>query len=378
MAKRISRDAKPTLAEVTRHLEALAPLRLAQSWDNVGLLVGDSSRRIEHALLCVDLTPAVLAEAQREKVQLVIAYHPPVFKPISRLHADSSGMDAIVFQCIQAGIAIYALHTALDAAEGGTNDVIARMCGIESPDPLEYVDISGASQVKLVVFVPDAALDRVAEALFSAGAGRIGDYAKCSFRLTGTGTFLGGDTTNPAIGSRGRMELVEETRLEVVVASSLLPTVVAALRRAHPYEEPAFDIYPLKAVPRMGIGRSGPLPKPMPLHQLARQLKRATQAQHVHVVGDGTRPVDRAIIAVGAAGELPLRAVRGPTDVIITGEMRHHDALTVLRLGASAILLGHWSSERPALPVVAHNLSARLPGLNLRISRADAEPFNRL
>lgn len=378
MAKRSTRDAKPTLAEVTKHLEALAPLRLAQTWDNVGLLAGDPAARIERALLCIDLTPVVVAEARREKAALVLAYHPPLFKPVGRFLANSNGTDAILFRCIEAGIAVYALHTALDAAEGGTNDVVASMCGIASPDPLEYVDVVGQSQAKLVAFVPDAALEKVADALFSAGAGRIGNYTNCSFRLTGTGTFLGGESTNPAVGARGRREIVEETRLEVVVPSAYLPAAIAALRQAHPYEEPAFDVYPLKAPPRLGIGRSGPLPRPLPLLQLARNLKRATQAQNVHVVGDATRPVERAVIVVGAGGDIALRAAQGPSDVVITGEMRHHDALAIQRLGASAIVLGHWSSERPVLHSLSKRLGERLPGLILRISATDAEPFSRV
>lgn len=375
--KKLSRHRKSTacVADFTAAMERMAPTALAQAWDNVGLLAGDPKAALRRVLLCIDLTPAVVREAVEEKADLVMAYHPPIFKPIQRLCAGDVGMESLVFACIGAGIAIYSTHTALDAAEGGTNDVLAGRCGIENAEPLEFVDDPARDEVKLVTFVPAEHIERVAEAFFAAGAGRIGNYARCSFRMEGRGTFFGGDATNPVVGKKGRMEFVDETRLEVVVPIRALPEVNRALRAAHPYEEPAYDIYPLQARPVKGIGRVGALPQPMALGRLAAHLKRATGAACVQMVGAKKAVVDRAIMAAGSAGSLVFRAGLTERTVVVTGEMRHHDALAIARAGATAILLGHWASERPVLKSLAERLSLALPGVSVSMSHADGDPF---
>ncbi len=396
----MARKVRPTtVGEAARALDELAPPALAQAWDNVGLLAGDREAVCRRVLLCIDLMPAVLEEAIAGKADLIVAYHPPIFKPVSRLIAQSDGPDALVHRAIRTGIAIYSSHTALDAAEGGTNDVMAGLCGLSDVQPFEYVS-TGPRQFKLVTFVPEAGggetapaglagevpsgsrdlpgrpLQEVAEALFAAGAGRIGDYEQCSFRLSGEGTFFGTEGTSPRVGRRGRLERVSETRLEVVVPAGRLPEVVAALRRAHPYEEPAFDVYPLEGEPAAGIGRVGSLPDGTTLGKLAAQLKKATGSRVAMMVGaPGTR-VRRAAVCVGAAGRLPLEKPRSAdADVIVTGEIRHHDALTLLRLGKCAVALGHWESERPALAPLGRRLVQRLPGLRVMLSRREVGPL---
>lgn len=368
------KETRAKVADFIAAMEAIAPTRLAQEWDNVGLLAGNENQALHRVLLCVDLTKAVLREAMEKRVDVLMAYHPPLFQPVKRLCGGGDGMEALVFESIRAGIAIYSTHTALDAAEGGTNDTLATLCGITATEPLEYVD-DGTASVKLVTFVPAGHVDRVAEALFVAGAGRIGNYEKCSFRVDGRGTFFGDDSTHPVIGKKGRMELVEEVRLEVVVPVRKLPEVNRALWSAHPYEEPAYDIYPLKARPVKGIGRVGTLPIPLALSKLAASLKRTTGAQCVQTVGDSRQAVDRAIIVAGSAGSLPFRAGLTERTVVITGEMRHHDGLAIARAGATAILLGHWASERPALEPLAKRLGAALPGVTVETSCLDDAPF---
>ncbi len=366
------------VAEVCEALDALAPLRLAQKWDNVGLLAGDRAAAVRRIMLCIDLTPAVVDETVRRRVQLVMAYHPPIFKPVNRLTTPSDEMAGLVFRCIQAGVAIYSTHTALDAAEGGTNDVLAGLCGVTETQPLEFVGGIEEGRCKIVVFIPPDDVDQVAGAMFDAGAGWIGDYEHCSFRIPGTGTFRGGESTQPVIGQAGRDETVEEIRLEAVTPRGAVPAVIEALVRAHPYEEPAYDIYPLQAAPERGIGRYGKLVKATTLKALARRLKKATSARCVQVVGEGERPVSRAVICVGAAGSLPFRIDMGDTDVIVTGEIRHHDALTIRRRGCTAIALGHWASERPVLETLARAIGERLTGLDIVVSETDCDPFTPL
>jgi hypothetical protein len=262
------------------------------------------------------------------------------------------------------------------AARGGTNDVIAELAGVEDAQPLER-PVTAARQHKLVVFVPSEHEDRVADALFAAGAGRIGAYESCSFRIPGTGTFFGTESANPVLGEKGRLERVGEQRVEVVCDSRRLGPVLDALRRAHPYEEPAFDVYPLVEVAPLGIGRVGRFAEAVSLGKLVSRLKKRTGAGCVSYVGDAKTSCTRAIIAVGAAGSLPLSHLQGAGDVIITGELRHHDALAIAREGASAIALSHWSSERPALEALAAALEARVPSITARLSQADREPFVR-
>ena len=364
-----------TIEDFCAAMERIAPTSLAQSWDNVGLLAGDVSARVKRVLLTIDLTRGVLNEARRKKVDLLLAYHPPIFKPITSIRAPGIDMGALVFECLRDNIAIYSTHTALDAAEGGTNDVMAELCGVGQTEPLEYVDQPGDGEFKLVTFLPEKDVDRVADAIFKAGAGTIGDYTRCSYRIPGEGTFYGGESTNPALGRKGRFQRVREIRIESVVCSRDLSRVVAALRHAHPYDEPAFDLYPLAARPVRGIGRVGPLPKATTLGGLARKLKRATRAPAVQIVGKATTKLSRAIIVVGAAGSLPFQLDLGKRDVIVTGEIRHHDALTIQRTGCSAITLGHCCSERPALKPLAARLKKELSGVAVGVSTADASPF---
>lgn len=375
MSKTTRGRSRLTVADVCKALEEIAPAALAQPWDNVGLLAGDPSAAVRRVLLCIDLTPGVVDEAIERKSDFVLAYHPPIFKPISTLRANSDGTDASVFRCVRNGIAIYSSHTALDAADGGTNDVIASLCGCRSTEPLVFVEEPGIAEFKLVVFVPQKETDHVAGAMFDAGAGHIGEYSRCSYRLAGQGTFHGGDSTQPSIGTRGRLEKVDEIRLETVVGNSVLPAVVDALLKAHSYDEPAFDIYPLKPRPARGIGRIGALAKPTTLGQLARKLKRATSADCVQTVGSADRAVERVVIVVGAAGSLPFHTPLTPHDCIVTGEIRHHDALTIDRRGSTAIALGHWASERPVLSPLAEQLKAKIPGSDIETSSMDRDPF---
>lgn len=375
MSGRSAKRPGVTVADLCEAMERIAPRGLAQGWDNVGLLAGDPGDAVRRVLLCIDLTPRVVDEAVRRKAGLVVAYHPPIFKPIASLRADSRGTDSAVYRCVRHGIAVYSVHTALDAAEGGTNDVIASLLGMSATEPLEYVNQPGRSEYKLVVFVPEGEVEKVSAAMFGAGAGHIGDYSRCSFRIPGEGTFFGGETTRPTVGQRGRTEHVSEARLETVVGTDRLAAVVAAMVHAHSYEEPAYDVYPLTPPPVRGIGRHGSLPRPTTLGGVARKLKRATGAVRVQIVGDRDATVRQAVIVVGAAGSLPFRLPLTSDYVIITGEIRHHDALAIECIGCTAVALGHWTSERPGLASLAHGMGDALPSLAIHLSDSDHEPF---
>ena len=368
-----------TVTDLCTAMDKIAPRFASAEEDNVGLVAGGFSWPVTQVLLTIDLTPAVLDEAIENRCDAIISYHPPLYRPTENMIVERVTTAGVAAEALSHRIAIYSPHTALDAAPGGTNDVIAELCGLVNSIPFDAAP-NPATNGKLVVFVPDRHVEEVADAVFAAGGGMIGGYSQCSFRLAGHGTFLGGESTKPVVGEKGLLERVDEVRLEIIFPMHRLREVVAAVRKAHPYEEPAFDVYPLQSLPlpRLGQGRIGKFPKPIKLAALARSLKAKTRAANVTICGDPRAELRRGFVCVGAAGGLPFAAKAEPCgahDVIITGEIRHHDALRYQRCGAAAVALGHWASERPALAPLAAKLKDRLAGVDVSVSRADRDPF---
>lgn len=365
-----------TLADVCRSLEALAPLHLAAEWDNAGLLVGDRNASVERVMACLTVTPAVADEAIRERAQLIVSHHPVLFRPTQKLVASSSE-GGMLLRLIAAGVAIYSPHTAWDNAPGGVNDGLARRLGLTDIVPLRPIEV--AASCKIVVFVPDADLGKVSDALFAAGAGVIGQYSQCSYRIAGTGTFFGSDAANPTIGEKGRREEVAEWRLEVVCPASRVNEVVRAMRRAHSYEESAFDVYPLRGDgSRFGSGRIGNLPEPTTLGELARRTQTALQSASMQIVGDPNRTVRRIALACGAAGEFLKDAQRAGADAFLTGELRFHDALAAEASGVSVLIPGHYATERPGVEDLAAEIASRHPDLKVWASKVEADPLANL
>ncbi len=363
------------LSEFTRAMETIAPIKFAEPWDNVGLLVGDPVAEVKRALLAIDYTPAVADEAKSKSCDLVISYHPPIFEAIKRVTAN--GSTELVFDAVRRGVAIYSPHTALDVAEGGTNDVLADFINLYDRGPLKLVEPK-VEHYKLVTFVPQEALETVANAVFDAGAGSIGEYSRCSFRNAGTGTFLGSSNTNPTVGNPGQFERVEEVRLETVVPIAKVTQVVHALTKSHPYEEPAFDLQLMapQTVAR-GIGRIGKVPDGVTAEMLANLLKRGLEVDHLLVAGPVDQAVRKAAVCAGACGgDMLSAALVQSCDLYITGEMRHHDALRAIRAGCTVICTLHSNSERAVLRKLKQRLEALLPDLTTHLSLADRDPFS--
>ena len=381
MAKRTNKQQKRafTVNDLCSAMERIAPTWAAADWDNVGLLVGGRDWPVTRLMLTIDMTAAVLQEVQRKQVDAVVCYHPVIFKATNKLVVGTTSQEGIAAALLSQRVAVFSPHTALDAVPGGTNETLARLSGATNLRPFQTAT-KPTRDCKLVAFVPPSHVDAVAQALFAAGAGRIGDYEQCSYRLDGKGTFFGTDATNPAVGKRGQLESVSEIRLEVIVPTQLLVAVVAALVAAHPYEEPAYDIFPLQASPLAGVGqgRIGDLPAKTTASAVYELLSRQLKAPHALLVGSAKQYVKRAFVCVGSAGTMPLATDEGGAsvgDIVITGEIRHHDALAYQRCGAVAIALGHWTSERPALRPLRTMLQRALPSLDIQISQKDAEPF---
>ncbi len=362
------------LREVIRACEAIAPLRLAEPWDQVGLHVGDPRASVSRGLLCIDLTEAVLDEAITQKAQLVVAYHPPIFKPLDRL-TTIDVKQRIILRAARKGIAVYSPHTALDAAEGGVNDWLAAGLGKGEVRTIKPAVAADGRGFKLVTFVPNDALEAVRSALCGAGAGQMGGYDSCSFTNEGHGTFRGDQTTSPAIGKPGRLERVPEQRLEVHVPSSCLEAVVAALRVSHPYELPAFDIYPLEPQtdPHTGQGRVVELASAVSLTTLVNRVKQHLGVKTIEVAKGSAGKVKRIGLCAGAG--VSLLGDAGPIDVFLTGEMRHHDMLDAVSKGVSVLLAGHTQTERPYLPTYKRLLTKQTGrAVSWQVSKADRAP----
>jgi dinuclear metal center YbgI/SA1388 family protein len=368
-----------TLAAVIEHLEKLAPLRLAADWDNVGLLLGDRAASVARIMTCLTVTPQSASEAIERKADLIVTHHPILFKAVKRLTVDSVE-GRMLLDLARSGVAVYSPHTAFDNAAAGINDLLARKLGLVDVGPLRASAQArsaseGTRQIKLVVFVPDSDLARVSDALFAAGAGRIGEYSECSFRLLGTGTFHGSAASNPTLGQKGRREEVSEWRLEVVCPERRLTDIVAAMRKAHSYEEPAFDLYPLVSPPSaIGDGRLGSLPEAVPLADLAARLRQALACGPVQMVGDSVRQVRRVAIVCGAGGELMSEAVRARADVFLTGEMRFHDYLVARAQGLALLLPGHYATERCGVEDLAVRLRSAWPDVEVWASEKESDP----
>jgi len=362
----------PTVAAVVEFLQAFAPIQLAADWDNVGLLLGERGAGVERLVTCLTVTPDVVAEAVAEQAQLIVTHHPILFRAVKRL-TDATPEGRLLLPLLRHGIAVYSPHTAFDNTRDGINDMLAAKLGLVNPTPLIRRD--EVRQCKVVVFVPDKDLGRVSDALFAAGAGRIGEYSECSYRLAGTGTFFGSDASNPTVGTKGRREEVSEWRLEVVCPEAKVEDVIAALRQAHSYEEPAFDVYPLRpAAAKLGEGRIGSLPQPAALGDIARRLRENLGSGPVQLIGDPARVVQRVAIVCGAGGELMTAALRAKADLFLTGEMRFHDYLAAQAQGLALLLPGHYATERFAVEELARRLQQQWPDMLVWASRRECDP----
>jgi len=368
------------LARVLALLETLAPLAFAESWDNVGLLIEpELKHEIGRVLLTIDLTSAVLDEAGQRGAELVVAYHPPIFKGLKRVRASRTG-EQVVAAALARGIAVYSPHTALDAAPGGVNDWLAEVVGGGVVTPLVRAESTTGREVKIVVFVPEEHAAKLREALSRAGAGVIGNYTECSFSLTGSGTFFGGEGADPAVGSAGKLERVEEVRLEMICPAHALPAAAQAIAEVHPYEEPAWDIYPLvsKPAPGFGMGRAIELETPAPLDEIVRRVKQLLGLSWVRLAAAERhhrgQPVERVAVCAGSGGAVFEHAPG--YDLVLTGELRHHDILALNSAGTSVLLCDHTNTERGYLPRFARRLSEGSGGtLECLVADADREPL---
>ena len=363
------------IKDIAERIEKIVPLKLAQDWDNVGLLIGDAQRDVKSILLAIDITKEVLAEAKKLKADLIVSYHPVIWDGLKRITSDDS--TSVVYGLIRSGIAVFSIHTALDVVAGGVNDGLAEIVGICDAEPIgDYVDNPAGDNYKLVVFVPIASAVKVANAVFSAGAGAIGSYSHCGFQTEGVGSFLPLEGAKPAIGKKGKLEKVPEVRFETIVPVGKLDKVVAAMKKAHPYEMPAFDCLKLYSDrTKFGLGRIGKLEKPVQLSQIIKRIKKHIGAKAFGIIGNEKRLIKTAAVCAGTCGKIINSVIAAKCDLYLTGELKHHQALTAQQAGLTCICLSHTVSERFILKKFAKQLQKQAREVTIKISKKDTDPF---
>lgn len=369
-------------------MERIAPLKYAESWDKVGLQLGVADRAIGGPImLTIDLTEEVLAEALAKKIGAIIAYHPPLWEPLTQL-TDKTHTERIIRGAAEAGIAIYSPHTALDATSGGVTDWLCE--GIGSPrgeskpgviagDCRALSPAAGGDksrEVKVITFVPRDDIDHVRNALGTAGAGGLGKYKLCSFSTRGEGTFLPGPDANPTVGECGKLVRADEARLEMVCERRALPLVIETLKQLHPYEEPAYDIVELIPEPlrREGSGRRLTLDQPATMGDLIDRLKlHLGRSRMRYALAGDDRPFRTIGVVPGSGASLVELASRERCEVFITGEMTHHQITEAKQSGISVLLAGHTNTERGYLPRLKEKLEDLCPGTDIMISEKDRD-----
>jgi dinuclear metal center YbgI/SA1388 family protein len=341
----MARVSRPrAISDILGALAARAPFERAADWDPVGLILGDPSARARRLAVCHEVTERVVSALETEPVDLLVSYHPLLFRPTQRLVAGATP-EGRVLRLARAGIALAVVHTNFDVSPGGTADALAEALGLSEPEG--FGPISGSPARKLVTFVPRDAAEALLDALAGAGAAEIGNYSHCSFSAEGTGTFLPREGSTPRAGKRGELSHEPEVRLELVVPSAREAEVIRALLRAHPYEEPAFDLYERRGELRPA-GRVGLVPE-LSLGELAERVAESLHGSAPRIAGERRRRVSRVAVVPGSGEDLAGAARSAGAEVLVTGDLRHHAARRALDSGLALIDAGHSATERPGL-----------------------------
>lgn len=343
--------------DIMEVMESIAPKKLAESWDKPGLAVGNPDREVKRILVALDVIEPVIEEAKRLKADMILTHHPMLlFRKIESITADNP-LGKRIFALIENGIAAYSAHTNLDVAAGGTNDVLAELIGLEN---VEILEETWAEELKkIVVYVPLGHETAVRDAMCAAGAGHIGAYSHCTFAAKGMGTFLPSEGTNPFIGQPGKLEQAEEIRLETIVPAEKINAVIKAMLSAHPYEEAAYDIYPVEQKGKKeGIGRIGDLPRALSFREFAEILRQKLHLDHIRLVGDGEKMIHRVGLCTGSGVEFVSLAKEKGAEAYLTADIKYHEAQKAMEMDMAVADVTHYESEVLIVPVLQQKLTA--------------------
>lgn len=361
--------------DLVRAMETLAPTHMKEDWDNVGLQIGGPEDQVQHVLLALTPSEKVVEEAIERGCDMIITHHPFIFKGVKTLRTDTV-IGRMSQACIKHDIALYCAHTNLDIAQGGVNDVLAARLGLEHIRGLQKT--AETPRYKVVVFVPTSHVESVKAAMFQAGAGAQGDYESCTWSVVGSGQFVPKMGANPYLGEIGKVETVEEARLEVLVDRIHLHAVIEAMCCAHPYEEVAYDVFINEgSVSRAYLGRVGDLPVPMRMADWLSDVKQALNIPVVSVAGDTERMVKTVALCGGSACDLLGDAKYAGADVYVTGDMKYHDAQRAVEMDMAMVDVSHYGGERPVLVALqSYLLETFTEGLRVDISEKEENFIN--
>ncbi len=360
------------LALVDRH----APPALAASWDRVGLMIGSPQQVVTRLVVALEATLPVMQEVVRAGAQMLLTHHPLLFQPVAQLNPDNPLHRPIIF-AIRHDLAVAAAHTNLDAAQAGLNAYLAQVLGLEDTEPLSVTYT--VPWLKLTVFVPIGYEDRVREALCQAGAGVIGNYASCTFQVRGQGTYLPQTGARPWQGKMLELNRADEIRLEVILPQDKVAEAVAQLKAVHPYEEVAFDLYPLANPGQTcGFGRIGNWPTPRSWPEVVEFLKKCFKTAHLKLIGQPRATIRRVAVCGGSGGDLIPQAWEKGAELYLTGDIRYHQAVPWAQEHMAIVDLGHYATEAIFMPTWGQRLQADLERAELAVevivSEADADP----
>lgn len=346
-----------TCREVFKYLEEWAPKEIAWQNDNVGLQVGHTNKKVKNILISLELTEEVLKYAVKKNCNLIITHHPLIFHQIKNLNLNANSNSKLIEQLIKHEITLYSAHTNLDFAKNGVSFQLAKVLGLKNISFLKNLE---SNQFKLIVFVPEKDLEKVAAAIFNAGGGIIGEYSNCSYRSKGEGTFKGSEVSNPAVGIKGVYEKVSEVKLEVLVDFWKINEVIKSMLLAHPYEEPAYDIYPLKNKNvNFGVGAIGNFEKLLTASELMNLVSKKLGNKQIKFVQGASRKIRKVAVCGGSGSDLLEEAINKNADALITADIKYHTFHTAFKK-IWLIDAGHYETEKPILDILQKKLTELL------------------
>lgn len=361
------------LKSLIKKIEAKYPTNLAYDWDNVGLLVGDAEEEIDKVLVCLEANEAIVEEAINNNVNLIVTHHPFIFGKMKKI-TTSDFKGKLIHKLIKNNIAVYSMHTNFDIAFDGLNDYFMEVMGFENSKILDVINTE--TLYKIVVYVPKTHEDKVREALGKSGAGHIGNYSDCTFNTDGKGTFRPLEGTNPFIGELDKLEVVDEVKIETIVPQRILGGVISAMIKAHPYEEVAYDLYKLENKgSAVGLGRIAALKESMSLKELSMMIKEKLNMDALRVVGSLDTNIKKVAVVTGSGADLAKKAQRSGADVLITGDVKYHDAQDAIDAGMCIIDCNHFESEDIFKDVMKRFLDD-IDDISVIKSRININPFS--
>lgn len=359
--------------EIINLLNRWTPSYLIDEWDNTGFQIGDPEKEVKKVLVSLDLDREVYKKAVEEKAQMIITHHPIIFKPLKKL-TRLNYKEKLIYDIIKEDIVVYNAHTNLDLVKGGVNDTLAKVLGIRNTEPLKisYEE----SLYKLVVFVPNSYAHIIRKVLGDEKAGWIGNYSHCTYNIKGVGTFMPQKGTNPFIGKPDILEEVEETRIETIVEKRNLKRVLNKMIKSHPYEEVAYDIYPLNNKGRTyGYGRIGEIQEISLLNYLDR-VKESLDLEYLIVYGNMDRIIKKVAVCGGSGSSFIYDAYLKGADIYITGDIKYHEAQYANELGLTIVDGGHYNTEKVILPVIKEYLEHKsLEPIEVKLYTKSSPPY---